>query len=756
MTRGQLRIKLDKLGQDTRGTKPILIERLKALSLKDEITASNSAETAHSPPVMPDSTKEPLVDYDVRSCSSVSSSIFSEKAQLAGLKAKAACLRQKHDLERQAQEIQAMQETLEVEMQIKELSAREAALQAEDNFNASVLERSRTPPSIGTDSLEEARSDIGRANRSTHNARNGCRPLASSFLEGQDHFGSSFEFARRLHLPTLEMQTFDGDIGTYRCFMRAFHSNIAAKVSDEEERLHYLYQYTSGRPRELVTTCLHLPPSKGFSEAMRLLEQRYGSPVQVAARLVDNMLQCSSIRAEDVESLETFAIHLRGSLNALTSLPHGAGAIDVKTIRSLLEKVPFFMRDKWRVRVDEIEQVGHRQAEFQDFVEFVEREARIASNPSYGRHVCASNDELKYGRNETKPQPRSNSRGKLLAGNIATHLTHLSPCIQCNQSHEVSECPELCEKKREEKINFIYANRLCFGCMLPDHVVKHCKGRKTCSKCKGLHPTVLHQDQINLKMSPVVTSGHLASRGGAKLNVVPVRVMLYGVTTLTSAFLDSGSTHSFISQRLLKTLGFQPFERTAVTLSTISADQRLETCVVSQVIIEDLDRNNRQELPPLFVLGKIPVTDQDAPDARDISKYQYLVDGGVSLGEVVEGEVGLLIGNNVAAVTEPLEVVPSQDGGPFAVKTRFGWILGGTERVVRNWCKLNHTHLFVDDDQYGNRAEYRTGLSAEDVRWHSIVENSCRLQNHQYEIALPFRSVYPCLPNNRFLAQKRL
>ena len=110
---------------------------------------------------------------------------------------------------------------------------------------------------------------------------------------------------------------------------------------------------------------------------MSLLDHRYGSPVQVAAGLVDNLLQYPIVKADDIEGLETFAIHLRGSMNALASLPNGSGSIDVKTIRLLLEKVPLFMRDKWRVKVDDIEHTDHRQAHFKDFVQFIERETRV-------------------------------------------------------------------------------------------------------------------------------------------------------------------------------------------------------------------------------------------------------------------------------------------------------------------------------------------------------------------------------------------
>ena len=179
-------------------------------------------------------------------------------------------------------------------------------------------------------------------------------------------------------------------------------------------------QYTTGRPREIVSTCLHLPPERGFAEAMSLLDHRYGNPVQVAAGLVDHLLQYPIVEVDDIEGLETFAIHLRGSMNALASLPNGSGSIDVKTIRILLEKVPLFMRDKWRVKVDDIEHTDHRQAHFKDFVQFIEREARIASNPSYGRHLTTPN-VMKHAFREKK-DVNFIQKGKLLAGNVNPSL----------------------------------------------------------------------------------------------------------------------------------------------------------------------------------------------------------------------------------------------------------------------------------------------------------------------------------------------
>ena len=768
-TLGQLRIALDKMGQDTQGTKSVLIERLEACLREDDILTEVSRKgraaelqefKPHVPPSLGKNMQEghnqgadnmdlpgaAVSDDDNYSCVSAASSVIGERAKLAGLQARAEYLKQKHELDRQATNIQAMQESLDLEMKIREVSAREAVFKMEGTRDREGLERSAGSSARNGFCHDDRRRDDPWERSFPGVGTPDTQPVTTEWTP-------SFELARRFHLPTLEMSTFDGDVGKYRCFMRAFHANIVSRIRSEEEKLHYLHQFTIGRPKEIVATCLHLPPERGFSEAMSLLDHRYGSPVQVAAGLVDKLLGYSNIRVDDVEALETFAIHLRGSLNALAALPCGAGAIDVKTIRLLLEKLPSFIRDKWRVRVDDVEHSEQRQAQFKDFVQFIEREARIAANPSYGRHVTA-HSETKHMFRERRFEQGFNTKGKLLVGNVSPNHTSMS-CLECNRNHEVSECSQLERKTRDEKLAFVYSNRLCFACLRANHIARYCKEKKTCSKCQGLHPTVLHVNQPEPAV-PTVTSGHLSAKGGAKLQVVPVRVTLLGVTTLTTAFLDSGSTHSFLSKQLLERLGAHPSENTSITLSTINADQIFDTCIVPHVIIEDLEYNNRLELPPLFVLNTIPVSSDDAPTVDDLRMWPYLIEGGVHFEEGFEGEVGLLLGNNVTAATEPIEIIPSQDGGPFAIKTRYGWVLGGAIRSSKGHLKVHRIDAICNDDSYGNRAEYRMGPSAEDLRWRSIVESSCKFQDGQYQIALPFRNTSPVLPNNKAAAYKRL
>ena len=95
------------------------------------------------------------------------------------------------------------------------------------------------------------------------------------------------QMLRLTSLPRAEIAMFDGDVSSYRSFIHAFEHLIGNKVTDEDEKLYYLEQYTTGQPREIVKGCLHMPAKRGYKEARRLIETRYGNEhrISVAVRI---------------------------------------------------------------------------------------------------------------------------------------------------------------------------------------------------------------------------------------------------------------------------------------------------------------------------------------------------------------------------------------------------------------------------------------------------------------------------------------
>ena len=65
---------------------------------------------------------------------------------------------------------------------------------------------------------------------------------------------------------------FDGDPLQYCAFIRAFNTVIEPREPDYAGRLNYLEQHTSGRPQEIVRSCLYMAPKEGYTKAKSLLE----------------------------------------------------------------------------------------------------------------------------------------------------------------------------------------------------------------------------------------------------------------------------------------------------------------------------------------------------------------------------------------------------------------------------------------------------------------------------------------------------
>ncbi|XP_043231034.1 uncharacterized protein LOC122386165 [Amphibalanus amphitrite] len=244
-----------------------------------------------------------------------------------------------------------------------------------------------------------------------------------------------------------------------------------------------------------------------------------------------------------------------------------------------------------------------------------------------------------------------------------------------------------------------------------------------------------------------------------RMPAVPVKVR-YGDGPIveTYAFIDSGSSLTFLSKELLSQLGITTAKKYQLTLTTMAQQPvELHTSAVDNLQMCDMDENEQMQLPEVFVIDKIPVSRTELCKAEDVEPWPHVRD---VLPEEIEAEVGLLIGVNVPEAFEPLDFVPSCDGGPFAVKTRLGWVVNGpvrsrklTEvRATSNRIRLLERQLCQDE---GLAADER-GWSVEDHMWMEKVEAGCIMKDGHYEVPIPLKKEGTMLPDNREICTRRL
>ncbi|XP_044166815.1 uncharacterized protein LOC122950873 [Acropora millepora] len=474
------------------------------------------------------------------------------------------------------------------------------------------------------------------------------------------------------------------------------------------------------------------------------------------------------------------------------------------------------MRERWRRVVDDIMELQGRPVKFDDLVSFIDREARIATNPVFGQITESSKTvEARSSRGAVQkllPKSRELSLAaqvntdhgldtEMNRGIISIDTSQYAPssapasnsCCFCNLNHALEDCRSLRSRPYQERIQFIASKSLCFGCLSDKHIVKDCPQRKSCkfTNCPKKHPTVLHtqpRERLNGETSTdradnascsatqvhngmVSTIDNSCSVTGAGrprtgMAIVPVKVKRKGSddAIVTYAFFDNGSSSTFCTESLMKQLGIEGL-MTRISLTTLEKEGSLvDSFLVQDLVISDLDENNFISLPVLYTRTEIPVTKDDIPTQEDADLWPHL--NGVYLPNV-SAEIGLLIASDVPEALDPLEVKNSEHGGPYASRTRIGWVVNGP--LGRYHQGSHATSFFVKADTELQRmvedfynldfnesvADNRTELSQDERRFMASVEGSTLLKDGHYEIPLPFKDRQYSVPNNRIQAEQR-
>ena len=95
-------------------------------------------------------------------------------------------------------------------------------------------------------------------------------------------------------LPTKDIPVFKGDALQYKSFITAFNHSIDPKIDSDHDKLYFLEQFTAGEPQELVRSCTHMTPCRGYRKAKQLLQKHYGDELRIANMYIDKALVATS------------------------------------------------------------------------------------------------------------------------------------------------------------------------------------------------------------------------------------------------------------------------------------------------------------------------------------------------------------------------------------------------------------------------------------------------------------------------------
>lgn len=608
------------------------------------------------------------------------------------------------------------------------------------------------------------------------------------------------QYTLALTLPQPSVPIFRGDPSDYCSFIRAFENLIEAKTSSHSARLYYLVQYTEGDVQELMQSCLLMKADEGYKEARRLLKAKYGQNHKIAAAYLNKVVDGPVVKPGDGTGLHKFAVTLTSCKNTLKDIGLLNKIENPGIMQKIVGRLPLGLKLKWRDVADKISEEVKREITIEDLAEFVEKRARAATHPIFGNisDPKSSNHNPGKTRFGTKPHKAFASQANEVTssndamssnGHSVVNLASLGSkpaCPMCKNLHWLSQCDKFKEKSVDDRRSFVRANSLCDNCLVSGHYARSCEKKSFCkvADCKLKHSTFLHpKPQSRVTVTEIetqaqngcvnVNAGNLIGAGTSvplrstvSMAIVPVKVRAKGLGELieTYAFLDSGSNTTFCTDLLKKQLGVRGVD-ISLSLTTMERSNSTRKCTALSLEVFDLDENESVELPVVFSMCSLPVTSKDIPLQEDVDKWKHLE--GIHLPSI-QAQVGLLIGCDVPKALEPREFKKSKDGGPFATRTMFGWVINGP-RSANEKSIVRSANLFRTDAQLSKQFEQfcnmefndsvfddSTSMSREDIRALEIFEKSINLSEGHYNVAIPWSCSPPNLPNNKSMALHRL
>ena len=614
-------------------------------------------------------------------------------------------------------------------------------------------------------------------------------------------------------LPTPEPSVFYGDPLKFLEWRTSFKALIERRCIDPADRLFYLQKYLSGEARSVVEGSFYRKDSEAYNQAWEALNARYGHPFAIQCAYREKLNNWPKIGSRESVKLRQFSDFLTSCNNAMPHIKGLQVLNDCEENRKMLQKLPDWLTSRWNRHVTKQLRQTEEYPNFKAFSDFIANEADIACNPVTSLQALRSPEEKSQREvkrtkanafstnvkaHETdksttvmKTYTVAENSSKYSNGSKKVSMSALSAnpvtCLCCGESHSAHKCQKLSSKSVEEKKRFVFENNLCFGCLRRGHNSKDCKNKATCGVCKKPHPTPLHEDR---SAAADASSSHATEaeentsslsccidkgEGGSTSMIVPVWISsatTLETETLVYALLDTQSSNTFVDQGVIEKMGAgtEPVKLKLTTM--MGKDSIVQSERVSGLRIRGFSSKTFVNLPPAYTRDFIPLEHSHIPTPETAKRWRHLNQIAQEIPELMECEVGLLIGYDCPRALAPRQVITGGDYEPYGIKTDLGWsIVGNSPQVAKSTevtglchrvsvkelpplTPANVIRALEADFKDTNPGE--KSISQDDIQFMQLLNERIKQNaDGHLEMPLPFKT-RPQLPENKHLALVRL
>ncbi|XP_047500211.1 uncharacterized protein LOC125046476 [Penaeus chinensis] len=499
-----------------------------------------------------------------------------------------------------------------------------------------------------------------------------------------------------------------------------------------------------------------LPAERGLKVALKILDKRFGDENTYMNQSREKLIRGPKIRENDYRALSIMCGQLTSFISFAENLDKLIEIDNQPTIRDIVLRLDDAMKNRWNAYWTG--KGGGHTKHIKDVLRFLERETKRVENELVLNETYNSETQRLYtGTQETRREATSTS------GMKRDHKYPNKP-----YSREVSLITQ-----SEPSTRFSGGRGVTDRCRLcgENHMLPLCEVFK-------LLP-VEHRRKIATAMD-VTPGGFMKPQGTTgfvedlKLldSIEELRSQRARITTC--ALLDSGSTRSFCSRKVVERLRLREKRQTTIITTLLDKDQQESTCVELMVTSLYGKKTTPLRLTEVIVMDSLPDSLMGTKaDPDKTAKWMHLKDLAHIHRQVKYLSVELLIGQDSPQALTPIEVRRGQNGEPFAIRTKLGWSINGpldmtkgeavnfgvfVEEVPRNepQCPLLEKAMkrFWEIDE-GEDPDKR-GLSVEDEQVITMWKREGNRVGNHHQFPIPFRERDLSMPDNLSMVLRRL
>ena len=358
---------------------------------------------------------------------------------------------------------------------------------------------------------------------------------------------------------------------------------------------------------------------------------------------------------------------------------------------------------EWQRHTQSQTEVPH----YREMLEFLDRRAQASefSTPS---------------KRQSKPDPSTRkplTHPKAVSSFVANCDPSHTQCTLCKtEKHPLYSCPKFRSLSYERKMVTVKVNNICMNCLNKGHFVAECKSLHRCRKCQNPHHTLLHtdhreqrKDRPHQSITPTLNELEVSANTAAtKLKpcslLMTCQVLIMapnGLSVRVRALLDSGSSASFISERLVQSLRLsRTKQKVSVSgIGGVSPDMSIQS-IASFKISPITPKERTIDVTALIVprvIRDLPIF----PIPFD-TKWTHLSNLHLADPEFGSpGRIEILLGVDIFTDVLLNGRQKGPPGSPVALETHFGWVLcGNTESSTScsSVVTVSHASIEMIDD----------------------------------------------------------